>query len=59
MEVPTLPTDTVMLGYTLTNWRPTWVVKHGAKKSQMLTGTENTMPKAKVCMSIEIIKIIF
>ena len=48
----------LMLEHTVPNWRPTWFVKHGAKNSQMLMGIENTK-KAKVCMSIEIIKVIF
>jgi hypothetical protein len=34
-------------------------VKHGAKNSQILMGTKIQCTKAKVCMSIEIIKIIF
>jgi hypothetical protein len=36
----------LMLGHIVPNWRPTWVVKPGAKKFQML-GTENTTYKGK------------
>jgi hypothetical protein len=49
----------LMLQHSVPNWRPIWVVKHGAKNSQMLMDIENTVYKGKICMSIEIIKIIF
>jgi hypothetical protein len=35
----------LMLGHTVPNWRPTRVVKHGAKNSQMLMGTKNIVYK--------------
>jgi hypothetical protein len=37
----------LILEHIVSNWRPTWVVKHGAKNSQMLMGTENTWYKGK------------
>jgi hypothetical protein len=37
----------LMLGHTFPNWRTTWVLKHGAKNSQMLMDTENTVYKGK------------
>jgi hypothetical protein len=37
----------LMLGHTVPIWRPTSIVKHGAKNSQMLMGIENTVYKGK------------
>jgi hypothetical protein len=37
----------LMLGHIVPNWGLTWVVKHGAKNSQMLMDTENTLYKDK------------
>jgi hypothetical protein len=36
-----------MLEHTIPKWRPTGVVKHGAKNSQVLMGIENTVYKGK------------
>jgi hypothetical protein len=37
----------LMLRHIVPNWRPTWVVKHGARNSQMLRGTKNIVYKGK------------
>jgi hypothetical protein len=37
----------LMLEHTVPNWRPTSIVKHGAKNYQILMGTENIVYKGK------------
>jgi hypothetical protein len=37
----------LILGHTVPNWKPNSVVKHSAKNSQMLKGTENKVYKGR------------